>query len=78
MANPHLRGDGRLREALLAQGHDMLVLSQALFALRLASHGLLRTQIRRSFPLSRGQRGDSCLLRDASAMSSKMTRQQAF
>jgi hypothetical protein len=50
MANPHLRGDGRLREALLAQGHDMLVLSQALFSLRLASHGLLRTQFRRSFP----------------------------
>src|SRR5205807_8675535 len=35
MAYPHLSSNGRLREALLAQSHNLLVLSQALFSLRL-------------------------------------------
>ena len=50
VADPHLRGDGCLRAALFVQGHDLFVVSQALFSLRLAHRGLLWTQLRRSFP----------------------------
>ena len=35
MAYSHLSSDDRLREALLVQGHDLLILGQTLFSLRL-------------------------------------------
>ena len=51
MTYSHLGSDGCLREALLAQRYDLLVLGQALFSLRLAHRGVLGILVRRSFAL---------------------------
>jgi hypothetical protein len=45
MANPDLGSDGRLREPLLAQGHDLLILGQTLLSLRLTQRNALWKQI---------------------------------
>jgi hypothetical protein len=57
MTDPHLRGDGRLREAKLVQGHDLLVLSQALCSLGLALVCLFWILFRRPFALNGRERG---------------------
>jgi hypothetical protein len=59
MAYPHLRGDGGLREAKLAQGHHLLVLGQALFSLGLALLGVFWTLFWRHFAKRSGERGRS-------------------
>ena len=59
MTYPYLNSDGRLREALLSQGHDLLILGQTFFSLRqtlLCVFGLL---FRRSFALHGRERGRS-------------------
>ena len=59
VAYSHLSSDGRLREALLAQGHDLLVLGQTLFSLGLALLGVFGILFRRSFALCGRERSRS-------------------
>src|SRR5260370_42301166 len=59
MAYPNLVSNGRLREALFAQGHDLLVSSKALLSLRLLLLCFLWTQFRRLSRLRGGERSCS-------------------
>ena len=57
MTYPYLSSDGRLREALPAQGDNLLVLSQTLFSLRLTLLCMLWILFRWPFALRCRERG---------------------
>ena len=59
MTHPYLNSDGRLREALLSQGRDLLILGQTLFSLRQTLLCMFGILFRRSFALHRRERGRS-------------------
>src|SRR5215831_16673876 len=62
MPNSYLLGDGGLREALLAECYDLLVVSQALLSFCLTECNALRQHMRRLLPLrSLNGRGSCCL-----------------
>src|SRR5215470_3626768 len=75
MADPHLMGNGRLREAQLAQGHDLIVESKTLLSSGLLLLGCFWTQFQWLPGLVSFERGGREVLGLAVAMSGKMMRQ---
>ena len=59
MTYPYLNSDGRLREALLSQSHDLLIVGQTLCSLRQTFLCVFGILFRRSFALHGRERGRS-------------------
>ena len=78
MAYPYLAGNSRLREALFAESHDLLVLGKALLPLRLAQLSFLWTPFRGLLRWRIFQRRDPGLLGLALTMSGQMMRQHSL